>query len=431
MDRYEKLAGRVVEAISDLPFPVEKSEEDRMEAELDAAISVLGQELKAGKKGFYGEPGRTICVNVAMMGALNFWELALGRIGWDAKRGVLSVNPGWHTPRMGGRETLGSYEWPSMVNKVVETVRNSEPVHKVVLEMLDRVEKSAGVVISDGKRREIVKFVEQSAMRRMGVNLGFMSGGKKFQVVEVPVVASSSRTAVKKWDLGFMKPHEAAMLGTQHHGIGYVPFHQLSYSDQVAARGMYPHKAGNVGAKYPFVDEHYYYPVDSEGVLWSGRAQRVLAIPYDLIMDEGYMAAIGYKVSPNWKGAKTAGIYDMVADVMPSEMSAEFARYMLRRGGPSMVPRAKVRDVGNKVLISGVIRKTEHAVAYPAKEGSSVGIIVEFSREGDKGRADMKLWIDGRHVDGNADVSRSGDELERWVANVSSTVGQMVYVNAG
>lgn len=110
---------------------------------------------------------------------------------------------------------------------------------------------------------------------------------------------------MKMWDSKFLSREEAKMLGTRYAEISYAPFASLSHRDQQQAVAMYPHKAGDYGAKYPFIDEHYYYPVDASGALYRGgrRAQRVLAIPYKLIQDEEYMKSLGYEISPKWKAS--------------------------------------------------------------------------------------------------------------------------------
>ena len=77
----------------------------------------------------------------------------------------------------------------------------------------------------------------------------------------------------------------------------YVPFDQLSSSDQDLARRMYVYKHG--GGKYSFKDEHYFYPVKSSGKL--AHARRVLAIPIKKINNDAYMASLGYEIHPDWK----------------------------------------------------------------------------------------------------------------------------------
>jgi hypothetical protein len=101
---------------------------------------------------------------------------------------------------------------------------------------------------------------------------------------------------MKKWDSKFLSRRDAEMLGSRYLGLGYSPYHELSISDQGIASRMYPHKG--VGANYQFVDEHYYYPVTGDGRLYRGgrSVRRVLAIPYRLIVDDGYMASLGYEV---------------------------------------------------------------------------------------------------------------------------------------
>ena len=113
--------------------------------------------------------------------------------------------------------------------------------------------------------------------------------------------ASQRKIAMKMWDNRFADKYEADLMGSRYKGIHYVPFHELSSRDQQRARSSYPYK--NVGAKYNFIDEHYYYPVEADGSLTHRRAQRVLAIPYKLIMDDAYMASLGYEISPKWQAA--------------------------------------------------------------------------------------------------------------------------------
>jgi len=111
-------------------------------------------------------------------------------------------------------------------------------------------------------------------------------------------LAGGVKTAApKKWDNKFHSPRDAKTFGDRRVSA-YAPFHELTPSDQRTARRAYPHKS--VGAKYDFIDEHYYYPVNKQGALINGR--RVLAIPYKQIQDETYMESLGFKVSPKWKG---------------------------------------------------------------------------------------------------------------------------------
>jgi hypothetical protein len=101
---------------------------------------------------------------------------------------------------------------------------------------------------------------------------------------------------IVKWDNAFMSAQDAAPLGDRR--FKYKPYHEFNLSEQNEIRRMYPH--GGHGAKYNFVFEHYHYPVGKNGKL--GRGRRVLAIPYKLILDESYMAGLGYEVDPAWRG---------------------------------------------------------------------------------------------------------------------------------
>lgn len=105
--------------------------------------------------------------------------------------------------------------------------------------------------------------------------------------------------AVKKWDSHFMDQNTASALGDRR--AEYTAFYDLSPQDQAKARHQWPNKS--VGAKYDFIDEHYYYPVNMAGQLSNGR--RVLAIPYKMIENEQYMASLGYERNEAF-GEKTA-----------------------------------------------------------------------------------------------------------------------------
>jgi hypothetical protein len=92
----------------------------------------------------------------------------------------------------------------------------------------------------------------------------------------------------------------ANLMGSQARGIiRYVPFHQLSKEDQKRATAKYVHK--NAGEMYDFKDEHYFYPIDRNGRLFSGRdARRTLGINQAGIRNEEFMKSIGYQKNPGW-----------------------------------------------------------------------------------------------------------------------------------
>jgi hypothetical protein len=97
---------------------------------------------------------------------------------------------------------------------------------------------------------------------------------------------------IKEWDHGkFMDAEDARHLGDKR--FRYVPFFALSGADRARAKGRYPHQAH--GAKYNFIPEHYYYPVDKTGKVTSARARRTLAIPHSLIINDAYMRSLGYE----------------------------------------------------------------------------------------------------------------------------------------
>lgn len=98
---------------------------------------------------------------------------------------------------------------------------------------------------------------------------------------------------MKNWHPTF---HTIAVAGNQRYE--YVPFHRLTSNDQQTARAAYVYKS--VGGKYDFIDEHFVYPVTKDGRLARGRAHRELAIPYDKLQDDAFMASLGYTINRAW-----------------------------------------------------------------------------------------------------------------------------------
>ena len=115
------------------------------------------------------------------------------------------------------------------------------------------------------------------------------------------VVNKKESAAMKPWSPQFLSPDFAKALGDKRYT--YVPFSQLSSSDQAHARRAYPYK--HTGGKYDFVDEHFYYPVDRTGAL--ANARRCIAIPLKMIKDDDAMADLGYTINPEWQG-RAAGV---------------------------------------------------------------------------------------------------------------------------
>lgn len=101
---------------------------------------------------------------------------------------------------------------------------------------------------------------------------------------------------MRNWHPAF---HTEAIVTDNRFKGSYVPFFKLSPRDQETARRAYPHKS--VGGKYDFIDDHYLYPIDKKtGNLHSGRQRRELAIPYAKLMDDEFMASLGYTVNRAW-----------------------------------------------------------------------------------------------------------------------------------
>lgn len=97
--------------------------------------------------------------------------------------------------------------------------------------------------------------------------------------------------AIKKWDSKFYQKVEPKSRRVRE----MVPFHKLDAVSQAEARRRYR----GYGAKYDFVTEHFFYPVNAKGQLMN--EDRELAIPYNLIQNDDYMASLGYTINPQWE----------------------------------------------------------------------------------------------------------------------------------
>jgi len=126
-----------------------------------------------------------------------------------------------------------------------------------------------------------------------------------------------------------------------------------------------------------------------------------------------------------------SGLYSDVADSEPEEIAGHFAEMIHRQRGLRNVARVKIAHRGDYVLLSGEIAKTPHAVGSPALEGSGIGVKVDFSVRGGRGVAQIRIWIEGRMVEKNVDMSRKSDTTERWLLNVRSFINQLVNLHMG
>jgi len=125
----------------------------------------------------------------------------------------------------------------------------------------------------------------------------------------------------------------------------------------------------------------------------------------------------------------TSGLYGDVASSTAEEIAGEYAAFVMRHGFGHMDRRAKVVHRGNRVLVSGQVAKSPGAVAVPEKEGQGLGLQVDFELKGEQCWAEFKIWVGGRLVDKSRDVSRRGDTVEKWIANLHSNLGHLIYVS--
>lgn len=125
-------------------------------------------------------------------------------------------------------------------------------------------------------------------------------GALWFSESAVRLTGSKEQTkSSKSLESLFLSAKEAAELGSRSRGIAaYRLFNDLHVEDQRLARSQYPYKS--VGAKYDFLDEHYFYPVNKFGRLFSGRgARRVLGLSNKAIVS-GEIEKLGYRKNKGW-----------------------------------------------------------------------------------------------------------------------------------
>lgn len=126
---------------------------------------------------------------------------------------------------------------------------------------------------------------------------------------------------------------------------------------------------------------------------------------------------------------RVAGLYDAPLSMGEDELAAEFIAYAHRHGFQH-IQNQKINVRGNRAYVEGVIGKPDYTTAVPDRSGDSVGVEVTFSKGESLARADIKIWIAGKLVEKNASQSRPHDDASRFIANVGSWVGHLVYVAA-
>jgi hypothetical protein len=205
---HQLLAGELVKiaksivGIVDLPVPVTREKEEELDQKLADAEEELGRKLDR-QKSYYWQPGRSVCVNVALTGGLNIWEFSpfgvLPHPRLIYRDGVLKVTPTWTTYR-GKVKDFPSYKWPFVVDKIIKAVKMSEPIEKATERYLKAAEQALKIKIPTDVRKDIVKYCLSMAKRRLTTSKMRKMKPREF-VISEPALASRTSRSIKAQDL--------------------------------------------------------------------------------------------------------------------------------------------------------------------------------------------------------------------------------------
>jgi len=180
-------------AFVDQPFPLSRDKEDELERVQEEAEEKLRKELTEVKGRYYWEPGRSAMVNITLTGRplIHHYQMG-GLFGVKYRNGVLTANPQW----VSEKDSLPSYKWGFVVDKIIRFVKQSDRIDKKLNKTLDLVEKKVGKKIDPGIRREVVRWCEKAAKRRLSARAYPGPKGKEFVIFpDEAGVQASSRTA--------------------------------------------------------------------------------------------------------------------------------------------------------------------------------------------------------------------------------------------
>jgi len=180
-------------AFVDQPAPWGDDKEAELERVREEAEEKLRKELTEVKGRYYWEPGRSSMINITLTGRPLFHHYQMGGLfGVKYRNGVLTANPQW----VSEKDSLPSYKWGFLVDKMIRFVKQSEPIDRKLNKTLDLVEKKVGKKIDPGVRREVVRWCEKVAKRRLSARAYPGPKGKEFVIFpDEAGVQASSRTA--------------------------------------------------------------------------------------------------------------------------------------------------------------------------------------------------------------------------------------------
>jgi hypothetical protein len=142
----------------------------------------LKTQLQEVKGRYYWEPGRSLLINITLTGRPIFMDYRMGGMFGVAYRdGVLTVNPQW----VCAKDSFPSYSWATIADKMIHAVKQSPKVTEVIDKTLDHAESKLGFKIPPDVRRDIVRWCEAAAGRRISVPAYPGPKGKEF-VIALP-----------------------------------------------------------------------------------------------------------------------------------------------------------------------------------------------------------------------------------------------------
>jgi hypothetical protein len=174
-------------AFVDQPMPWSEDKEAELEKIRDEAEAKLKRELDEVKGRYYWSPGKSTMINITLSGKplISHYQVG-GFYGLAYQDGVLTVNPEWR-----GGDALPSYEWGKVVDKMIQIVKQSDPISKVIGSALDKVEQKLGKKMESGVRQEIIRWCEKVAKGRLSAHAFPMPKGKEFVIAPSEKVVAS------------------------------------------------------------------------------------------------------------------------------------------------------------------------------------------------------------------------------------------------
>ena len=127
----------------------------------------------------------------------------------------------------------------------------------------------------------------------------------------------------------------------------------------------------------------------------------------------------------------SSSLYDLADETDSKEVASAFAEFVKRTGGIRHLDIEKVKQSGKKVWITGTVKGWSKHSAPPEMLGGSMGVVVVFGKRGKQTFASFKIYIDGRSVDKALEAARPFDTVEKFNANLVSSIGSLVSNKVG